>query len=55
MATDGLSDVTIPATGDIDRTNSKAGWIFIDTEVTNIDAFLIAQGPMVSFAHTEPV
>ena len=42
MATDGLSDITIGTT--IDRTAANVkGWMFVGTEITNIDAFLVAQ------------
>lgn len=45
----GLSNITVDETNpDITAANKK-GWLFIDPAITNIDAFLFAQGPMVSY------
>lgn len=48
----GLANVTIEANSpNIGGTNKK-GWLFIDPSITNIDAFLFSQGPMVSYSST---
>ncbi len=51
VAEDGLANITI---GDWDnpvlnRSNETNGWTFIHPSVTNIDAFIVSQWPMVSY------
>lgn len=51
----GLANLTIdPSNPDIANDN-KNGWMLVDPSVTNIDAFLFAQGPMVSYDEVENI
>lgn len=49
----GLTNITIDGNTPNITDASKKGWLFIDPKITNIDAFLFAQGPMVSYSETE--
>lgn len=47
----GLANVTVdPADVNIADASKYSGWMFVDPKITNIDAFLFAQGPMVSYS-----
>jgi hypothetical protein len=46
----GLTNVTVAETTPNIIDPDKKGWLFIDPNITNIDAFLFAQGPMVSYS-----
>lgn len=51
----GLANVTIdPNTPDITAAD-KSGWMFIDPSITNLDTFLFAQGPIISYSDAENV
>lgn len=51
MNESGLANITIdPLSPNITDANKK-GWLFVDPSITNIDAFLFAQGPMVSYSN----
>jgi hypothetical protein len=46
----GLANLTtLDATNVTITSSDKSGWLFVDTGITNLDAFLFAQGPMVSY------
>lgn len=51
----GLSNVTIDAAHPDIANADKNGWLFIDPSVTNVDAFLFSQGPMVSYSSVDNV
>lgn len=51
----GLANVTIDPTAPDIANSNKNGWMLIDPTVTNIDAFLFAQGPMVSYDEIENI
>lgn len=51
----GLANVTIADTDVNITSQDKSGWMFIDPKITNIDAFLFAQGPMVSYDANEKI
>ncbi len=46
----GLTNVTVNVNNPTITDASYKGWLFIDPRITNIDAFLFAQGPMVSYS-----
>ncbi|MDD2745175.1 MAG: hypothetical protein PHU93_01435, partial [Candidatus Gracilibacteria bacterium] len=56
----GLANVTIDSTN-IDPNNvniasaDMSGWMFVDPAVTNLDAFVFAQGPMVTYDANDTV
>ncbi|MBW7955064.1 hypothetical protein H3C61_04600 [Candidatus Gracilibacteria bacterium] len=55
IADAGLKNITIP-TGDnpdLPRNNTTYGWTLINPSVTNIDAFIVSQGPMISYSGTK--
>ncbi|MDD4530140.1 MAG: hypothetical protein PHO80_01140, partial [Candidatus Gracilibacteria bacterium] len=45
----GLSNVTINETTPEPWNADKQGWLYIDPDITNIDAFMFAQGPAISY------
>lgn len=51
IADAGLKNITIPNwdNPDLSRNSNVYGWTFIDPKVTNIDAFIVSQWPMVSY------
>ncbi|HRI36659.1 MAG TPA: hypothetical protein PK765_06460 [bacterium] len=51
LANGSLEPLSIDDTQSYDYTDAnKQGWTFIDPDVTNIDAFVISQGPVVSYS-----
>lgn len=49
IAKAGLSNVTVDATNPDILNADKAGWIFVDPSITNLDTYLFAQGPVISY------
>jgi hypothetical protein len=51
LANGSLAPLNIDDSQTYDYTDAaKQGWTFVDPEVTNIDAFVISQGPVVSYS-----
>lgn len=55
IADAGLKNITIPDWDNpiLPRNSNVYGWTFIDPKVTNIDAFIVSQWPMVSYDGAE--
>ena len=53
MAENGLANLAVDENAPNVTAADKSGWMFVDPAVTNIDAFLFAQGPMVSYSDAE--
>ncbi len=51
----GLANVEVKERDVNIQSPDMSGWMFVDAKVTNIDSFLFAQGPMVSYNETDKI
>ncbi len=55
MADSGLSNLSIDPNDPEPTAANKKGWVFVNPDITNLDAFVFAQGPVVSYKSSENV